>query len=1407
MPSLNHDKRPTRGSQTKDTAALGIGRKGSRPCRASGSPGAVLQRSPDDGPTSASFAPRLTLGVSSVLQPPEPFSRYHLGLSSLRLELDPDIERRIEWLMAEQLDPTRLHNLVMEGAERVETAPWLPSLTQPPTPSQGTSVRAPSPGPSPPREGTLGDVARALAATEPVARMLENLQESARDHALGVWGHASPGERAMVVSAFAVIGGGTLAGVLSNPSARNRVLPLLNGRPVPIPGVDWLHVELYTGPDSVMFGAHVDLGALLPSEWGFGPGSPHPIGGPPTPEPFAPLQRKKENAPELSAPIAAVVMRALEWSEGRGSALDLGLRHDMEDHLGADLSPVRIHQDARSDTLAQTVGARAFTWGRDIYFRNGLYTPQNSQGRRLLAHELVHVVQHAEGSVAARTLGWNLAVSHPDDPLEIQAEHIAEALDAMSSNETHAIPDKSFSAGNRPVAQNILGEGKPSVVMKDHGRRSSGRAAPAPARIDAQEVLNRDFPHLVSVLSQDQVRQIQRGLDARREVERLERLIDPIRSSILSTDVRRRERLLEQAGRQMAIDRENRFLVIPTDRVLAEDVVGTEAEAPAEVRLYKQRLYRELISFPMILTIPDGYPPQPLLIYRWGPGQWQFPHENGRVRFRDVMSIQRFWLDYERVLVHAQLKTLEEMLELRRQMGGHFHDVRGRVIGEIHGRLWNTTVRVGWEIGELHGYYNDSRGRREMLARLFRLRGARVVLRAPDNWLHIYELDPQVHLRDLTSPNDDGYGYILRRGTQVEVEQILTSDGAWLESTPEGWRHTEYSTGLNPVEEFAVGAIFGDWFEEPSVAATTGQILVGCIPIVGQIADARDVAAGIHKMWQTGGREGKLQTVMALVGFVPLLGDAIKSAFRSGGRRAGAEVFQRAAPEMQSRLSRELMRDSDSVARLFPDITRHRAAAQIAEHAALMRRALGEGSQAAQEYAALVARQLNEMGGNAGAVIVLHGGKWSDVARALARSGDQGVEVMNRMQAWRLRQVELLREEMQNAASELGPGLTGRTIGPPHMQRTGTNAMTSDVDISFLGPDATFYRNYAITVMERRYGSAWRQLLDADIFSDPRRLHFFADLPGRAAREVEQRMVRETELNTLARMLREGTPRETVERYARDAGVPMERVTERLDELRRLSSDPTLRARLELQLDDIHRRFVMETDPARKAALAEEMARIQSRVNAAVEGPYASPGGAARHVTRRENIAHVRLGPFTPLSPAMNYMSFLDDLAMISHVAAEAASRGFTGKTAKDLMKYCDRLLVAAGQNGIDLARIHSARSLFEDAWRILSAARRDPERVAAHLETLIAPARRQLDESIDDLIRAARANAERSLASPVPGVSRASVMEWVERSIRVLHSMKANVARACAIVVRRHVVIPNPPAPEQQPDTSAARQ
>ncbi len=84
---------------------------------------------------------------------------------------------------------------------------------------------------------------------------------------------------------------------------------------------------------------------------------------------------------------------ALARRRGGGDPLDPATRDFMEPRFGADFSAVRIHRDSEADRLSRQIGARAFTHGTDIYFASGHYAPERDEGRRLLAHELTHVVQ------------------------------------------------------------------------------------------------------------------------------------------------------------------------------------------------------------------------------------------------------------------------------------------------------------------------------------------------------------------------------------------------------------------------------------------------------------------------------------------------------------------------------------------------------------------------------------------------------------------------------------------------------------------------------------------------------------------------------------------------------------------------------------------------------------------------------------------------------------------------------------------------------------------------------------------------------------------------------------------------------------------------------------------------------
>lgn len=76
-----------------------------------------------------------------------------------------------------------------------------------------------------------------------------------------------------------------------------------------------------------------------------------------------------------------------------GRPLEPALRQDMEQRFGHDFSQVRMHSGAAAEQSAREINANAYTVGRDIVFGAGQFAPESHRGRRLIAHELTHVLQ------------------------------------------------------------------------------------------------------------------------------------------------------------------------------------------------------------------------------------------------------------------------------------------------------------------------------------------------------------------------------------------------------------------------------------------------------------------------------------------------------------------------------------------------------------------------------------------------------------------------------------------------------------------------------------------------------------------------------------------------------------------------------------------------------------------------------------------------------------------------------------------------------------------------------------------------------------------------------------------------------------------------------------------------------
>ena len=132
------------------------------------------------------------------------------------------------------------------------------------------------------------------------------------------------------------------------------------------------------------------------------------------------LQRKaaQQGTPTTAPSIVHDVLRS------PGQPLDAATRAYMEPRFGHDFSQVRVHTNHHAAESAQTVNALAYTVGRNVVFNAGQYAPGAATGKRLLAHELVHVVQQSN----AATAGAVATISSPDDDAERVADRVGEAI-------------------------------------------------------------------------------------------------------------------------------------------------------------------------------------------------------------------------------------------------------------------------------------------------------------------------------------------------------------------------------------------------------------------------------------------------------------------------------------------------------------------------------------------------------------------------------------------------------------------------------------------------------------------------------------------------------------------------------------------------------------------------------------------------------------------------------------------------------------------------------------------------------------------------------------------------------------------------------------------------------------------
>lgn len=194
------------------------------------------------------------------------------------------------------------------------------------------------------------------------------------------------------------------------------------------------------------------------------------------------IQAKSQGGTSQASPNFSSRLSA---SKGQGSALPKNTQAQMEQGIGADFSQVRIHTDSEAANMNKEISAQAFTHGQDVYFNQGKFSPDSTEGKRLLAHELTHVVQ--QGKEVKRQVQQSTDEERTRYLRQLQGSestpHQSRAAQALQQLETNAAdPNFQMNVENR-AAISLLRSMYDSGQIEFWETSNSGTAAAAFHRV------------------------------------------------------------------------------------------------------------------------------------------------------------------------------------------------------------------------------------------------------------------------------------------------------------------------------------------------------------------------------------------------------------------------------------------------------------------------------------------------------------------------------------------------------------------------------------------------------------------------------------------------------------------------------------------------------------------------------------------------------------------------------------------------------------------------------------------------------------------------------------------------------------------------------------------------------------
>jgi hypothetical protein len=189
----------------------------------------------------------------------------------------------------------------------------------------------------------------------------------------------------------------------------------------------------------------------------------------------------------------------LDLPKSDGQPLERSVSEYMEPRFGYSFQDVRIHTSSQSTDISHSLNARAFTTGKDIYFGHGEYNPRSNEGKKLIAHELTHVVQQGQAGQINNDAISRVKKGKPKKTVSLHINHLekgpaSHASDLSKAVDTFKVADveikevKSFTfdddntkslIGNDYILDEYASVGKPTPEEKKLTSEADGHSAGA----------------------------------------------------------------------------------------------------------------------------------------------------------------------------------------------------------------------------------------------------------------------------------------------------------------------------------------------------------------------------------------------------------------------------------------------------------------------------------------------------------------------------------------------------------------------------------------------------------------------------------------------------------------------------------------------------------------------------------------------------------------------------------------------------------------------------------------------------------------------------------------------------------------------------------------------------------------